>query len=757
MTAAVDIQTGPELHSSIQNIFSRPLYPLLHPDAGHHAAAIASVKHLLDPLATSVVDAQQLRKRGNKKRKRKDLDEADKDIYREVPLHLRQVHSEGFGVVQVWEQARRILDSARAEVERDLAVIQASTGQGPKNRPTISRQSPGAESARLENGFSRSDSSDAKASIGGSAVFHSDYETDITGELQHKEGEEDLPSDEEEVALSDDDERSFYHMDDEVEHSQQPQTYVDDPNGLNDGFFSIDDFNKQAQFLEQHDAMGQTDDRSDEDEVDWDVDPLSVPLSSRNGVDEAPLGDNDDDSIEAAGFGNTDLGAESDEEDQDAEEHELEAGMSQLDNTNDIKYVDFFEPPPKKAVKSRSTRSSSKSQPPPKPDISSAKEQDIDGDIQRAISDVRRDLLESEDEMSSEEESHNALPANRTALWSKTKSDANQNLSTHEKQVAQLTSEIRRLESAAVAKRDWTLSGEARATDRPLNSLMAEDLEFERAGKPVPVITAEVSEELEALIKRRIINRQFDELIRRRPDAAGVASSVRRGRAEIDDSKPSQGLADIYEAEHLKATDPNYVDQRSVALKKQHAEIERLWKDVNTKLDMLSNLHFRPKRAEVNIEVVTDKPVLSMEDARPGGADVETITRLAPQEIYHAGEDGQHRGEVLDHAGLARSKEELTREEKLRIRRREKAREKKRKANEGTAIQQQQQQTQQHQRANARGSKGAGKLQDKRNILDELKKGGVKVIGRGGEVEAIDGKRQKGLQGGEKGSTSWKL
>ena len=32
------------------------------------------------------------------------------------------------------------------------------------------------------------------------------------------------------------------------------------------------------------------------------------------------------------------------------------------------------------------------------------------------------------------------------------------------------------------------------------------DLEFEHAGKPVPIITAEVSEEIEALIKRRILS-----------------------------------------------------------------------------------------------------------------------------------------------------------------------------------------------------------------------------------------------------------
>ncbi len=525
------------------------------------------------------------------------------------------------------------------------------------------------------------------------------------------------------------------------ETEEVPQIYLPDPNGLNDGFFSIDDFNKHSQFLEQQDAIGEGDNPSDEDEIDWDADPLTAPLPSASGKKKLKA-DDATDSEDGVGptFSDADSDGLSEEELEEAENLDLADSIPGLENTNNIKYADFFEPPAQKPSKSKRMRALPKTQPPPRPARDGESPEGIDNDIQRAISDVRRDLLDSEDEVSStDQDDTDEQPIKPSA----------KNLSTHEKQRAKILSEIRRLEAAAISKRDWTLSGEARAADRPLNSLIEEDLEFERAGKPVPVITAEVSEEIEALIKRRIVAREFDEVVRRRPEALGRAGSARRGRVEIDDTRPSQGLADVYEAEHLKATDPAYMDKRSTALKKQHAEIARLWKDVSAKLDVLSNLHFKPKRAEVSVQVVGDKPTISMEDARPGAADGDggVESRLAPQEIYTPGEGGKVRGEIMGKGGMARSKEEMTKEERLRKRRRAKERAKKQKGSDAVITQQEPK----------RRGRNAEKAQEKKNILDELRKGGVKVIGRKGDVEDIDGKKRKGHRELESRSTAYKL
>ena len=41
--------------------------------------------------------------------------------------------------------------------------------------------------------------------------------------------------------------------------------------------------------------------------------------------------------------------------------------------------------------------------------------------------------------------------------------------------------------------------------------------------------------------------------------------------------------------------------------------------------------------------------------------------------------------------------------------------------------------------------------------MDELRKGGVKVIGKRGDVEEIDGKKRKGPRDAESRSTAYKL
>ena len=720
--SAHNLETSEDLLAAL----STSAHSFLQPSLTLHTSAILATKRLLDPLAFDVSQTQEERRKANrKKRKRSEIDFDDSNQV----LQLREVYTDGFGVNQIWEQSRRVLDAASTEVERDLQTTATPKSNGPS---LVKTKESLEEDIRMlqfdEDGFEMS-------SDEGSDLADEDEVEEIDG------FEGDLEAEDVEDVRDDLDESSS---------DEKTPTFQPDPNCLNDGFFSIDDFNKQSQFLEDKDARGEDDNPSEEDEIDWDADPLTMNFSrpkSATSRDEKADTDEDMDDEGGATFANADLNApfSNDEDDEGAGDGDLPDGIGGLDNTNDILYADFFEPPPKKPSKTKRMRALPKTQPPPRPATNDT-EEDVENDIERAISDVRRDLLESEDEDEDDDpsdasgyDSNNSIskrPSKRAAAASK--------LSTHEKQQAALAAEIRRLEAANVSKRDWTLSGEARAADRPVNSLIEEDLEFERVGKPVPVITAEVSDEIETLIKRRILAREFDEVIRRRPDAVNSAADARRGRAaiELDDGKPQQGLAEMYEQEHLKETDPGYVDKRSAAEKKAQENITRLMKEAFRDLDLLTNNHLRPKRPEVEIQVVGDKPTISMEDARPdAGADgVVDDSMLAPQEIYRPGEDRQKgSGEVLRKSGAAISKEEMTREEKLRRRRREKERGKKAKGN--TAAQQVQEQVQKGNKLDGKGSKGRG--QERRDIISELKRGGVQVIGKKGNLEDLGKKNTK--------------
>ena len=82
-------------------------------------------------------------------------------------------------------------------------------------------------------------------------------------------------------------------------------------------------------------------------------------------------------------------------------------------------------------------------------------------------------------------------------------------LSTFAQRQLALKEQIAQLEQENIAKKDWTLMGEANSRARPLNSLLEEDLEFEHSQRVVPVITEEKVKTLEETIKARIIEVRF--------------------------------------------------------------------------------------------------------------------------------------------------------------------------------------------------------------------------------------------------------
>lgn len=689
-------------------------YKFIQPPKELCDGAIDLAKTTLDGFAGALVNEQTKRiqeARKDKKRKRGDVEESEL-------LKIRKVHTKGFAVEQVWEQARRVIDALKSEVERDLKEFEDSEEESGED------ESEGEE----DNGVNGMKFGEDGFEMG------SDDESLEEGEGEEAEGSEDDEAEEEfeepfpqaEGEEEDDMDMDMEGQDDfegseEEEDEENADEFVEDPHGLNDGFFSIDDFNKQTEFLEQQDANADpfTGEASDEEEVDWDADPMSAPAPAKGGKKASADESDDEDDEGGPTFGNMDLNAP--EGDSDDEDEEMEnVGDAPGDNTNDVLYKDFFAPPPRKVTKAEKQASYLARQE-KKAKAAEEEPEDTAGDVERAMADVRRDLFDDESDGEHSEDALSELDA----------ADPKSRRSAHERRQAKLAEEIRRLEAASVQKREWTLSGEAKAADRPVNSLLEEDLDFERTGKPVPVITAEVSESIEELIKRRIIAQEFDEVIRRRPDSD--APVARRGAFELDDTKDKKSLAEMYEEEHVKMNNPDtYVTQEDEKLKKQHAEIEGLWKEVSAKLDALSSWHYKPKPAAPSLTVVSDVATVAMEDAQPtmasgiAGAD----SMLAPQEIYKAGKDKDSidNKEIVPKTGAPVAREEMSREEKLRRRRREKERIKKR----GGEIQNKKPESK--------------KAMQKREITSELKKAGVKVIGRRGDLKDMEGKKVKAAQ-----------
>jgi len=194
-----------------------------------------------------------------------------------------------------------------------------------------------------------------------------------------------------------------------------------------------------------------------------------------------------------------------------------------------------------------------------------------------------------------------------------------------------LREEIASLESENVAKKSWTLMGEASSRSRPENALLEEDLEFERVMKSVPVITEEVVHSLEERIKARILEGQFDDVVRQRAveDKPFLPSRF----FELQDTKSKQSLAEIYEDEYTAARTGGVTgEDRDGKLKKEHDEIEKLWENIAGKLDALCNAHFTPKALKASITTVSNVASATLESALP--TSMSTSTMLAPEEIF---------------------------------------------------------------------------------------------------------------------------
>ncbi|RUP11984.1 Mpp10 protein-domain-containing protein, partial [Jimgerdemannia flammicorona] len=185
--------------------------------------------------------------------------------------------------------------------------------------------------------------------------------------------------------------------------------------------------------------------------------------------------------------------------------------------------------------------------------------------------------------------------------------------------------------AANVGEKDWTLGGEASSKARPLNSLLEEDLEFEHVVKPVPVITQETTETLEEMIKRRILDNAFND-VERKADPT-FRPYLPSKRVELSDEKSKKSLAENYEDDYVKETTVGGIaNEKDKVLKKEHQEIDNMFRDLCQKLDALSNFHYTPKPPKPEIAVISDAPAISMEEVIP--VNVSDATLLAPEEVY---------------------------------------------------------------------------------------------------------------------------
>jgi len=251
-------------------------------------------------------------------------------------------------------------------------------------------------------------------------------------------------------------------------------------------------------------------------------------------------------------------------------------------------------------------------------------------------------------------------------------------------QQERLKRKITKLEEQAMAEKPWQLRGEIGAAQRPKNSLLDANLEHDVAVKLAPVMTEEDTLSLEEMIKKRILENRFDNVIPKMSDQEMqdklTKKKARSELPEISQDKSKVGLAEVYEAEYLEALQKrkaalsqSEADILQAALdaeksgKPEYLEIHQMFKDVSEELDALSNLRFAPKpsRQLAPAEVRPNIASLAMEHATPEG--ISNVPLVAPGEVY------SKKRSVVNEAELTKEQRAAMRNSKKKLRKKEKA------------------------------------------------------------------------------------
>ena len=112
----------------------------------------------------------------------------------------------------------------------------------------------------------------------------------------------------------------------------------------------------------------------------------------------------------------------------------------------------------------------------------------------------------------------------------------------------ELHDQMDKIEEDMVAVKNWSMKGEVNANSRPMNSLLAEHLDFQLQVPKSEGFNKKVNNnEIETMIKARIVDELFDDPIRKQRE-----QPKQRVAAEdlMDYEQSKKGLAELYERDY---------------------------------------------------------------------------------------------------------------------------------------------------------------------------------------------------------------
>uniref|UniRef100_A0A8C3PGR1 U3 small nucleolar ribonucleoprotein protein MPP10 n=1 Tax=Calidris pygmaea TaxID=425635 RepID=A0A8C3PGR1_9CHAR len=318
--------------------------------------------------------------------------------------------------------------------------------------------------------------------------------------------------------------------------------------------------------------------------------------------------------------------------DDEEEEESEEAKAKPIKSSRDLTYKDFFDPVDDNGLVANDVEDDQEE----KEEADSAIEEENEESMSE-IEDMNELMMEN---MGSKEASKKvtfSLPDDSetedvTDTRLEKSIDPSEIKSSFEKRQEKMSKKIRSLEEELLEEKPWQLKGEVTGQKRPENSLLEETVLFDHAVRMAPVITEETTFQLEDIIKQRILDEAWDDVVpKEKPQEEAFEY---KKRLTLDHEKSKLSLAEIYEQEYMKLHQQKTEEEENP----EHKEIQEMMDSLFLKLDALCNFHFTPKPPVPEVKIVSNLPAISMEEVAPVA--VSDAALLAPEEIKEKNKAG---------------------------------------------------------------------------------------------------------------------
>ncbi|XP_074737120.1 U3 small nucleolar ribonucleoprotein MPP10 isoform X3 [Strix uralensis] len=346
----------------------------------------------------------------------------------------------------------------------------------------------------------------------------------------------------------------------------------------------------------------------------------------------------------------------------DEEEESEETKVKPTKSSRDLTYRDFFDPIDDDDL------------------IANDVEDDQEEEADSAIEEQNEESMSEDEDMNEMMENTRSKEASKKVTFSLPDDSETEDVqlekgidpseikSSFEKRQEKMSKKIKSLEEELLEEKPWQLKGEVTGQKRPENSLLEETVLFDHAVRMAPVITEETTFQLEDIIKQRILDEAWDDVVpKEKPKEEAFEY---KKRITLDHEKSKLSLAEIYEQEYMKLHQQKTEEEENP----EHKEIQEMMDSLFLKLDALCNFHFTPKPPVPEVKIVSNLPAISMEEVAPVA--VSDAALLAPEEIKEKNKAGDVK---TDAEKTPTDKKRDRRKKKLRKRMRQREKEKRQK------------------------------------------------------------------------------